>query len=174
MSPPAGLPPLSFAIVAFGAKPTWIVGTGSAYIYSVFATVAPNVFVERGLAPDVYYEAVVLIIALILSGNWLEARAKKRTAAAITALVGLAPKTARVVRDGVEIDVPLESVAVGDLVRVRPGEKVPVDGVVVEGATTVDETLMAAFPGDPINDDLGELARQAMISRTADNEITVS
>ena len=72
----------------------------------------------------------------------MEARAKKRTAAAITALVGLAPKTARVVRDGVEVDVPVEEVAVGDIVRIRPGEKIPVDGVVVDGTTAVDESML--------------------------------
>ena len=80
-----------------------------------------------------YFETALVIIALVLMGRWMEAEAKKRTAAAITALVGLAPKTARVLRDGAEVDVPVEQVVVGDLVRVRPGEKMPVDGVVTDG-----------------------------------------
>ncbi|MGZ6844634.1 MAG: heavy metal translocating P-type ATPase [Blastococcus sp.] len=117
-------------------------GTGVAYGYSAFVTLWPGVAERVGLPLHVYFESSLVIIALILLGRWLEARAKKRTAAAITALVGLAPKTARVVRSGNEIDVPLETVAVGDLVRVRPGEKVPVDGVVVDGSSTVDESML--------------------------------
>src|SRR6185369_6574533 len=104
------------------------VGTGAAFIYSVLATLAPGFFLSRGVAPDVYYEAVIIIIALILTGNAVEARAKKRTSAALRALVDLQPKTARVVRDDNEIDVPVEQVQHGDTVVVRPGERVPVDG----------------------------------------------
>ena len=110
-----------------------------------------------GLPLHVYYETSLIIVALVLAGKWMEARAKKRTAAAVTALVGLAPKTARVVRDGVEVDVPVEDVVVGDIVRIRPGEKIPVDGVVVSGATSVDESMLTGeslpvdkAPGDPV------------------------
>jgi Cu+-exporting ATPase len=118
------------------------VGTGAAYIYSVFATLAPNVFLERGLAPDVYYEAVVLIIALILSGNWLEARAKRRTSAALRGLVSLQPKTARVLRDGREVELAVEQVRRGDSFLVRPGERVPVDGAITSGESAVDESML--------------------------------
>jgi len=118
------------------------VGTGSAFLYSVVATVAPGFFVRHGVAPDVYYEAVVLIIALILTGNALEARAKSRTANALRALVSLQPKTARVLRAEQEMDVPVEDVRHGDVVIVRPGERVPVDGTVLSGASAVDESML--------------------------------
>jgi Cu+-exporting ATPase len=118
------------------------VGTGAAYLYSIVATVAPNVFLDRGLKPDVYYEAVVLIIALILVGNWLEARAKRRTSAALRGLVSLQPKTARIVRDGAEVELPIAQVRRGDVYLVRPGERVPVDGVIASGESAVDESML--------------------------------
>ena len=118
------------------------VGTGAAFLYSLVATIAPRIFVERGLVPDVYFEAVILIIALILTGRAFEARAKRRTAGALRALVGLQPRTARVVRDGVDHDVLVEDVVSGDLVRVRPGERLPVDGRVEEGTSSVDESML--------------------------------
>ncbi len=120
-------------------------GTGAAFLYSVLATVAPGFFLSRGVPPDVYYEAVVIIIALILTGNALEARAKSRTAAALRSLVALQPKTARIVRGGTEggeVDVPIEQVASGDTVLVRPGERVPVDGEVLSGVSAVDESML--------------------------------
>jgi Cu+-exporting ATPase len=118
------------------------VGTGAAFLYSLVATVAPGFFLRHGLAPDVYYEAVVIIIALILTGNALEARAKSRTATALRALISLQPKTARVLRNGEETDVPIEDVRSGDTVVVRPGERVPVDGEVLSGASAVDESML--------------------------------
>lgn len=118
------------------------VGTGAAYSYSVVATFAPGLFVSRGLAPDLYYEAVVLIIAFILVGNWLEARAKGKTSAALRRLVSLQPPTARVERDGGEVEIPVEQVRRGDEFIVRPGERVPVDGVISSGETTVDESML--------------------------------
>ena len=118
------------------------VGTGAAFLYSLVATAMPGVFVRRGLAPDVYFEAVILIIALILTGRAFEARAKRRTSGALRALVGLQPRTARVVRDGAERDVAVEDVVSGDLVRVRPGERLPVDGRVEEGTSSVDESML--------------------------------
>ncbi|HET7754548.1 MAG TPA: heavy metal translocating P-type ATPase [Anaeromyxobacteraceae bacterium] len=122
------------------------VGTGAAYVLSVVATVAPGFFVARGVPPDVYYEAVVLIIALVLFGNMLEARAKRQTSAALRRLVQLQPKSARVVRAGAEVDVPVEDVHPGDVVVVRPGERIPVDGEVESGASAVDESMLTGEP----------------------------
>jgi Cu+-exporting ATPase len=118
------------------------VGTGAAFLYSVIATVAPGVFVAHGVAADVYYEAVVIIIALILTGNAFEARAKRQTASALRALAKLQPKTARVVRGARELDVPIEEVRHGDIIVVRPGERIPVDGEVVSGQSAVDESML--------------------------------
>ncbi|BDG06648.1 heavy metal translocating P-type ATPase [Anaeromyxobacter oryzae] len=122
------------------------VGTGAAYLLSVVATVAPGFFLARGVPPDVYYEAVVLIIALILVGNALEARAKRETSAALRKLVQLQPATARVVRGGAELDVAVELVHPGDVVAVRPGERIPVDGEVVSGGSAVDESMLTGEP----------------------------
>ena len=119
-------------------------GTSAAYGYSVVATFLPGV-----LPPDavhVYYEASATIITLILLGKWFEARAKGQTSDAVRALLGLRADTARVVRDGAEVEVPIDEVAVGDVVRVRPGEKVAVDGVVVEGTSYVDESMVTGEP----------------------------
>ena len=118
------------------------VGTGAAFLYSLLATVAPDFFVSRGVAPDVYYEAVIIIIALILTGNTFEARAKRQTSTALRALVELQPKTARVVRDDTEIDVPVDAVVPGETVVVRPGERVPVDGIVLFGSSAVNESML--------------------------------
>ena len=118
------------------------VGTGAAFIYSLVATLVPSFFTSRNVAPDVYYEAVVIIIALILTGNAFEARARKRTSAALRSLVNLQPKTARVVRDGAELDLPVEQVRSGETVVVRPGERVPVDGEVVSGESAIDESML--------------------------------
>ena len=125
-------------------------GVGVAYGYSVVATVAPEIFPASlrtmgGLVP-VYFEAAAVITTLVFLGQVLELRARSATGKAIRALLGLAPKTARRVRDGVEEDVPLEHVHVGDLLRVRPGEKVPVDGVVIEGRSSVDESMITGEP----------------------------
>jgi Cu+-exporting ATPase len=133
------------------------VGTSAAYGYSAFVTLWPELSARWGFAYHLYYESAVIIIALILMGRWLEARAKKRTGDAIRALMGLQAKTARVIRQGVEQDIPIEQVRVDDLVRVRPGEKVPVDGVVAEGRSALDESMLTGEslpvekgPGDPV------------------------
>ena len=118
------------------------VGTGAAFVYSLIATVAPGFFVSHGVAPDVYYEAVVFIIALILTGNAFEAKAKGRTSSALRALVSLRPRAARVVRDGLELDIPVEQVVHGETVVVRPGERIPVDGEVISGQSSVDESML--------------------------------
>lgn len=118
------------------------VGTGAALVFSILATVAPGFFRAGGMAPDLYYEAVILIIALILTGNAIEARAKRRTSVALRTLTALQPATARLVRQGVEVEVPIEQVRVGDLVLVRPGERIAVDGTIVEGTSAVDESML--------------------------------
>ena len=117
-------------------------GTGAAFLYSLIATVAPQFFLDRGVAPDVYYEAVIIIIALILTGNVFEARAKTATSAALRALAGLQPSSARVVRGDETLDVPIADVRRGDVIVVRPGERLPTDGEVVEGESAVDESML--------------------------------
>jgi Cu+-exporting ATPase len=138
------------------------VGTGAAFLYSVVATISPQFFFNRGMSADVYYEAVIIIIALILTGNAFEARAKKRTANALRALVHLQPKTARVIRKGsdeaeAEVDAPIETVEAGEIVIVRPGERIPVDGEVISGESAIDESMLtgeslpvAKKPGDAV------------------------
>ncbi|MFN8635121.1 MAG: heavy metal translocating P-type ATPase [Chloroflexota bacterium] len=133
------------------------VGTSVAYGYSAFVTLWPSLAARWGFPYHLYYESAVIIVALILMGRWLEARAKKQTGLAIKSLMGLQARTARVLRDGQELDVPVESVQVGDLVRVRPGEKIPVDGVVREGRSAVDESMLTGeslpvdkAPGDAV------------------------
>ncbi|MGY1530967.1 heavy metal translocating P-type ATPase [Luteimonas sp. A649] len=120
------------------------VGTLAAWGYSVVATFAPRLLPE-GTA-NVYYEAAAVIVALVLLGRWLEARAKGRTSEAITRLVGLQPKVARVLRDGRAVDIPIGEVVDGDLVELRPGERVPVDGEVVEGSSWIDESMITGEP----------------------------
>jgi Cu+-exporting ATPase len=127
------------------------IGTGAAYLYSLVATLAPGLFPEaargHGGAVAVYFEAAAGIVTLVLLGQVLELRARGRTGAAIRALLRLAPPTARRVSgDGDETDVPLADVAVGDVLRVRPGEKVPVDGVVLDGASAIDESMLSGEP----------------------------
>ena len=117
-------------------------GTGAAFLYSAASTVAPAFFVAHGIAPDVYFEAAILIIGLVLTGNALESRAKGQTANALRKLVQLQPKTATVVRDGIERVLPVESIAEGDVVLVRPGERIPTDGKVISGRSSVDESML--------------------------------
>jgi Cu+-exporting ATPase len=118
------------------------IGTGAAFVFSVAATVAPGFFMSRGVPPDTYYEAVMFIIALVLVGNALEARAKRQTANALRGLASLQPRTARIERAGADIDVPVEHVRRGDIVSVRPGERLPVDGEVIGGSSAVDESML--------------------------------
>ena len=118
------------------------VGTGAAYLFSATATLAPGLFRQRGMEPVVYFEAVIIIIALILLGNALEARARRQTSSALRALSSLQPATARVVRAGAEIDIPVAAVASGEVILVRPGERFPVDGEVLDGSGGVDESML--------------------------------
>jgi Cu+-exporting ATPase len=146
------------------------IGTGTAYAYSVAATLAPGLFPEsmRGHDGEVgrYFEAAAVITALVLLGQVLELRARSRTSGAIRALLGLAPKTARLVsEDGSESDVPLERVQPGDRLRVRPGEKVPVDGVVIEGRSAVDESMISGEPV-PVEKGRGDRVTGATLNGT--------
>ncbi|MEG3938516.1 MULTISPECIES: heavy metal translocating P-type ATPase [unclassified Microcoleus] len=117
-------------------------GTSSAYFYSVFVTFFPGFFIAKGLIPSVYYEVSSSVVALILLGKTLENRAKGETSEAIRKLMGLQAKTARIVRNGEELEVSIAQVEIGDIVQVRPGEQIPVDGEVIEGASTVDEAMV--------------------------------
>lgn len=148
-------------------------GTGVAWGYSTFVTLWPALAEKWGLPLHVYYETSLIIVALVVAGKWMEGRAKKRTAAAVTALVGLAPKTARVVRDGVETDVPVEDVVVGDVVRIRPGEKIPVDGVVVSGTTAVDESMLTG-ESLPVDKATGDPVIGATLNTTGSVQIQVT
>jgi Cu+-exporting ATPase len=146
------------------------VGTGAAFLYSAVATAAPGLFTRFGLAPDVYYEAVVLIIALVLTGNAFEARAKRRTSSALRALAQLQPKMARVLRptpEGgeAEVDVPVATVRADDVVLVRPGERVPVDGEVVSGQSAVDESMLTG-ESLPVEKAAGDRVIGGTINRT--------
>ncbi|GAB4411914.1 MAG: copper-translocating P-type ATPase [Thermodesulfovibrionales bacterium] len=124
-------------------------GVGVAYIYSVVAALLPGIFpasFRKDGEVGVYFEAAAVIVTLVLLGQVLELKARSKTGAAIKALLGLAPKTARRIKDGVEEDIPLEHVKIGDILRVRPGEKIPVDGVVIEGTSSVDESMVTGEP----------------------------
>ena len=141
------------------------VGTGAAFLFSVFATVAPQVFISRGIAPDVYYEAVIIIIAFILGGNALEARAKAGTSSAIRKLIDLRPRVARVRQDGVDRDTSLGDVQEGDEIVVRPGERLPVDGIVMTGTSAVDESMLTGEPL-PVTKGIGDRVIGGTINRT--------
>ncbi len=125
-------------------------GTGAAFLYSAAVTVAPGFFHDRGIALNVYYEAAVLIVAFVVTGRALEARAKRQTTGALRKLIGLQSPTARVSRgmssDVVESEIPVARVRAGDLIVVRPGEKLPVDGVILDGASFVDESMLTGEP----------------------------
>jgi len=118
------------------------VGALSAYLYSVLVTFAPRLFVRAGIAPHVYFDGAAMIITLILLGRLLEAKAKGKTSMAIKRLMGLKPRIARVIRDGKEMDIPVDAVTKGDLILVRPGEKIPTDGVIVSGSSAIDESML--------------------------------
>jgi Cu+-exporting ATPase len=141
------------------------VGTSVAYGYSAFVTLWPHLSVRWELPYNLYYESAVFIIALILMGRWLEARAKKHTGDAIRALMGLQSTTARVIRNGMDHDIPVEAVVVGDLVRVRPGEKVPVDGVITQGASAVDESMLTG-ESLPVDKGVGDAVIGATLNST--------
>ncbi|MFA5413463.1 MAG: heavy metal translocating P-type ATPase [Patescibacteria group bacterium] len=140
------------------------VGTSAAYGYSLVATFFPEVFRGAGLEVNLYFDTAAIIITLILLGRLLEARARAGTSEAIKKLMGLRAKTARVVRDGEEKDIPVEEVAVGDIVVVRPGEKIPVDGIIIEGQTSIDESMVTG-ESMPVTKEVGEPVIGATINK---------
>ncbi len=132
-------------------------GTSAAYFYSLFVTILPGVLIAQGLTPNVYYETAAVVITLILLGRLFENRARGQTSEAIRKLMGLQAKTARIVRNGQEMEVAIAEVQLDDIILVRPGEKIPVDGEVVEGSSTVDEAMVTGEsvaakkqPGDEV------------------------
>jgi Cu+-exporting ATPase len=141
------------------------IGTLAAWAYSVFVTFFTDVIHQAGIMAEVYFDSAVMIISLITLGKYLETRAKGQTAGAIKRLLGLQAKTARVIRDGEEIAVPISEVRVGDLVRVRPGEKVPVDGIVIEGRSTVDESMLTG-ESIPVEKNVGDTVIGATMNTT--------
>ena len=141
------------------------IGTGSAYLYSLFPTVFPDWFTTQGLPPDVYYEAAAVVITLILLGRLLEDNAKGQTSVAIRTLIGLQAKTASVIRDGSEMDIPIDEVVLNDVILVRPGEKIPVDGKIIEGYSTIDESMVTG-ESVPVKKKLGDEVIGATINKT--------
>ena len=141
------------------------VGTSAAYVYSVVATLFSSFFDSGGIRPQVYFDTSAMIIVLILFGRLLEARAKARTSDSIKKLMGLQPKTARVKRGGNEVDIPIKDVVVGDEILVRPGERIPVDGVVLEGRSTVDESMISG-ESKPVKKEPGGEVIGATINKT--------
>ena len=149
------------------------VGTGAAFLYSLAATLIPQWFKQHGIMPEVYYDTTATIIALILLGKVLESRAKSKTSAAIKALMGLQAKTARVVRSGQEMDVPIEQVLVGDEVVVRPGEKVATDGTILTGSSAVDESMLTG-ESLPVEKKEGDNVFGATLNKTGSFRFRVS
>ena len=144
------------------------IGTTTAYLFSaavvLLGALAPEFLVRQGIGREVYFDTAAIIIALILLGRYLEARARGSTSEAIRRLIGLRPNTARVIRDGQEIDVPVETVEVEDIILVRPGEKIPVDGEVTEGISTVDESMLTG-ESMPVDKEPGKPVFGATINR---------
>jgi len=148
-------------------------GTGIAWLTSLFTTLFPQVLIAEGLPADVYYESAAVILTLVLLGRLLEARARGQTSEAIRRLLQLQPPTARVLREGQPIEIPVSLVVVGDLVRVRPGEKVPTDGVVSEGSSWVEESMLTGEP-TPVAKAAGDAVIGASMNRNGSFSFRVS
>jgi P-type Cu+ transporter len=148
-------------------------GTGIAYLTSLFTTLFPQVLIAEGLPTDVYFETAAVILTLVLLGRLLEARARGQTSEAIRRLLQLQPPTARVVRNGQPVDVPVSLVVVGDLVQVRPGEKIPVDGEVSEGTSWVEESMLTGEP-TPVAKAAGDAVIGASMNRSGSFTFRVS
>jgi len=142
-----------------------VIGTTVAYGYSAFVTVFPQIVQRVGIEPMPYFDVATIIIGLILLGRYFEAKAKAGTSEAIKKLIGLQAKTARVVRENKEIDIPIDQVIIGDLVRVRPGEKIPVDGVMIEGDSSIDESMITG-ESMPVDKIIGDKVVGATINKS--------
>ena len=140
------------------------VGTSAAYVYSMVAVLFPGLFAAGGLEPHLYFDTSAMIIALILLGRFLEARARRQTSEAIKKLIGMQPKTALIIRDGKEIEIPVDDVGVGDLILVRPGERVPVDGIIRLGYSTIDESMITG-ESMPVEKKVGDEVIGATINK---------
>lgn len=140
-------------------------GTSAAYFYSLFATLFPDFLINQGLMPEVYYETAAVVITLILLGRFLENRARGQTSEAIRKLIGLQARDARVIRNGQEIDIPIQDVRIHDVIVVRPGEKIPVDGEIIEGTSTVDEAMVTG-ESLPVKKQPGDEVIGATINKT--------
>jgi P-type Cu+ transporter len=140
------------------------IGTGAAFVFSLSATLFPGFFVSRGVAPAVYYEAVLFIIALVLLGNTFEARAKRQTSSALRKLMDLQPPLATVLRGGEELRLPVEQVLRGDIVLVRPGERIPLDGEIVAGSSAVDESMLTG-ESLPVEKSVGDMVIGGTLNR---------
>lgn len=141
------------------------VGTSAAYFYSVVAVLFPGLFTAAGVEPDLYFDTSAVIVTLILLGRFLEARARGQTSEAIKKLIGMNPKTALVIRDGEEREIPVEDVIVGDLILVRPGERVPVDGIIRQGYSSIDESMVTG-ESIPVEKKAGDEVIGATINKT--------
>ncbi|MFL5536153.1 MAG: heavy metal translocating P-type ATPase [Gemmatimonadales bacterium] len=148
-------------------------GTGAAFLFSLAMTLADDWFAARGVRPQVYYEAVVWIIALVLLGNLLEARAKNRTWEALRGLIALRPPTARVLRGAEQQTVSVDDLRVGDRVLVRPGETIPADGVIVEGSSRVDESMLTGEP-EPVLKAVGDSVVGATLNRNGALQLRIT
>ena len=140
-------------------------GTSAAFFYSVFATVFPSFFLNQGLMPEVYYEIAAVVVTMILLGEWFENRAKGQTSEAIRQLMGLQARDARVIRNGREMDIPISEVQIDDIILVRPGEKIPVDGEIVSGSSTIDEAMVTG-ESIPVKKQPGDEVIGATINKT--------
>ncbi len=141
------------------------IGTSSAYLYSIVATFFPDLFAIKGYSAEVYFDTSATIIVLILLGRLFEARAKGQTSEAIKKLIGLQAKTARIIKDGREMDVPIEDVEIADIIIVRPGEKIPVDGLIREGYSSVDESMVTG-ESIPVEKNAGDYVIGGTINKT--------
>jgi len=140
-------------------------GTSAAFFYSVFATVFPSFFLNQGLMPEVYYEIAAVVVTMILLGEWFENRAKGQTSEAIRQLMGLQARDARVIRNGREMDIPISEVQIDDIILVRPGEKIPVDGEIISGSSTIDEAMVTG-ESIPVKKQSGDEVIGATINKT--------
>src|SRR3990167_3884407 len=140
------------------------IGTLSAYFYSAAVTVFPNFFIKGGMAPKIYFDTSAIIIVLILLGRYFEVLMKGRASEAIKKLIGLQPKTAKVLRDGKEVEIPMAEVIVGDLIVVRPGEKIPVAGKITEGESEIDESMITG-ESMPVHKKVGETVIGSTINK---------